>query len=146
MGREILSSRSLISPSLQYSSFLFLLQVHVQANNTQITWERGRPGKYVRQQRYLAGLDCECLMCHILITVHTLRVFFSRAGQSSRPPAPAEPWRPDQEKEMGLLWGAWVLSVSPPHPLPHNPLCPTCRSEWSVCRVRATGTCRILQY
>lgn len=38
MGREILSSRSLISPSLQYSSFLFL-QDHVRAQNTQIPWK-----------------------------------------------------------------------------------------------------------
>ena len=74
--------RTLIS--LQPCFSLFLLQ----AANTQMTWEGGRPRKFFRQQMYLAGLECESLMCHILVIVRILRVFFSQAGESSRPPNP----------------------------------------------------------
>lgn len=84
----------------------------------------------------LAGLDCECLTCHILIKVHLLRVFFSRAGQSSSPTPPAEPWRPNWEKEMGLApgsLGAQSLHSYHPLTLTPTPLTHVQESVLSVC-------------
>lgn len=61
---------------------------------------------------YLVTPDCECLMSHMLVVAPIARVFFSWAGESRNPFAPAKPWSSNQG-EVALALGC---SQFPGHP------------------------------